>query len=97
MYDKYHGQTFSDGSSFQVVSIALEKSDKYTKQMISNKGLSWPHHIIDTNPIIMMSDYAQLYDVKNLPSKFLVNPDGNIIGNNLSFAEMDRLLAARLK
>lgn len=97
MHQKYNGQTFSDGSNFQVVSIALEKSDKYTKQIISNKGLSWPHHIIDKNPIVMVSKYAQLYDVKDLPSKFLINPDGNIIGNNLSFAEMDKLLGARLK
>jgi len=97
MYDQYHGQSFVDGSDFKIVSIALEKSDKYTKQIISNKGLDWPHHIIDTNPVIMISKYAQLYDVKDLPSKFLINPDGNIIGNNLSFDEMNKLLKARLK
>ena len=97
LHQKYHGKSFSDGSNFQVVSIALEKSDKYTKQIISNRGLSWPHHIIDTNPIIMVSKYAQLYEVKNLPTKFLVNPDGNIIANNLSYDELDKLLEARLK
>jgi len=45
----------------------------------------------------MLSSYAQLYDVKNLPSKFLINPQGNIIGNNLSIDEMRRLLDARIK
>lgn len=97
LYDRYHGRQFNDGSDFQIVSIALEKSDKYTKQIISNKALDWPYHIIDTNPIIMVSKYAQLYDVKDLPSKFLINPDGNIIANNLSLDEMSKLLDARLK
>ena len=45
----------------------------------------------------MVSKYAQLYEVKNLPTKFLVNPDGNIIANNLSYDELDKLLEARLK
>jgi len=97
MYETYHGNSFKDADDFEIVSIALEKSDKYTKQIISNKELNWPYHIIDTNPIIMVSKYAQLYDVKDLPSKFLINPDGNIIGNNLTFDEMNKLLNARLK
>jgi len=97
MYDSYHGKRFEDDSNFQIVSIALEKSDKYTKRIIADRDLNWNHHIIDTNPIIMLSSYAQLYDVKNLPSKFLINPQGNIIGNNLSIDEMRRLLDARIK
>ncbi len=96
MYQSYHGKTFVDGSDFHIVSIALEKSDKYTKRIIKDRGLNWKHHIIDTNPIIMVSSFAQLYDVKDLPSKFLINPKGEIIGNNLSVDEMRKLLDARL-
>lgn len=96
MHNTYHGKEFKDGRDFHIVSIALEKSDKYTKRIIADRGLNWDHHIIDTNPIIMLSSFAQLYDVKDLPSKFLINPEGNIIGNNLSVDEMRKLLDARL-
>lgn len=96
MYDTYHGKQFKDGKNFHIVSIALEKSDKYTKRIIADRALNWDHHIIDSNPIIMLSSFAQLYDVKDLPSKFLINPEGDIIGNNLTVDEMRKLLDARL-
>lgn len=96
IHDTYHGKQFKDGDNFYIVSIALEKSDKYTQRIIADRGLNWNHHIIDTNPIIMLSSFAQLYDVKNLPSKFLINPNGDIIGNNIGADEMRKLLDARL-
>ena len=97
LYNDYHGKTYKDADDFEVLSIALEKSDKYTRRIIKDQSLSWPYHIIDVSRIVMLSSIAQDYDVKDLPTKFLLNPKGQIIGTNLSYYEMSKMLDARLK
>lgn len=97
LYEKHHGKQFKDAEDFVIVSIALEKSDRHTQRIIDKSGLSWPHHIVDVNSIVMLSSYAQDFDVKDLPTKFLINPDGKFMGTNLPFEEMDRILSERHK
>ncbi len=94
--NKYHDQSFSDAGNFHIVSIALEKSDKHTKRIIESRGLNWNYHIIDVSRIVMMSSLAQLFDVKELPTKFLINTKGEIMGTNLSIEEMSKILDERL-
>ena len=96
LYSEFNGQSFNDAQNFEVLSIALEKSDKYTRKIIKDRGLDWPYHIIDVSRVVMLSSIAQDYDVKELPTKFLLNPKGQIIGTDLSFEEMSKLLRARL-
>jgi len=95
LYQKHHGKNYKDAADFEVISIALEKSDKYTRKIIENEALIWPHHIIDINAIVMLSSYAQDFDVKDLPTKFLINPEGQFMGTNLTWEEMDRILTER--
>lgn len=97
LYIDYHGKSYKDAEDFEVLSIALEKSEKYTRKIIKDKGLNWPYHIIDVSRIVLLSGIAQDYDVKNLPTKFLLNPKGQIIGTNLSYHEMAKMLDARLQ
>ncbi len=95
LYKDFNGTTFKDADGFEIVSIALEKSDVYTKKIIEDQQLIWPSHIIDVNSIIMLSKYAQLYEVKDLPTKFLINPEGKFMGTNLPEAEIRRLMKER--
>ena len=96
LYAQYHDRKYKDAENFHIVSVALEKSDAYTRQIIKNEGLNWDHHIIDVSRVVMLSRIAQLYDVKELPTKFLINPKGQIMGTNLSWEETSRLLDQRL-
>jgi thiol-disulfide isomerase/thioredoxin len=97
LYRDFHGKKYKNADDFVILSIALEKSDKYTKQLIESEELIWPHHIIDVSPIVMMSSIAQQYEVKELPTKFLLNPMGEFMGTDLSFEEMRRILSERLQ
>jgi len=96
LYTEFNGQSFKDAEDFEVLSIALEKSEKFTRKIIKDRGLDWPYHIIDVSRVVMLSSIAQDYDVKELPTKFLLNPKGQIIGIDLSYEEMSKLLRARL-
>ena len=95
MYAQYANKNFQDAQGFEIVSIALEKSDKLTRRIIEKEGLDWKYHIIDISRIVLMSDYAQLYSVKEVPTKFFINPKGEIMGTNQSFEEMQRILDER--
>lgn len=97
LYQDFHGKKYANADDFHIVSVALEKNDKNTRKMIEARGLSWPHHIIDVSPVVIMSGIAQSYDVKELPTKFLINPEGEFMGTDLTFEEMRRILTERLE
>ena len=97
LYAKYHDESYKNAENFHIVSVALEKSDAFTKRIIQNENLNWDYHIIDVNRIVMMSGIGQLYDVKDLPTKFLINPDGKIIGTNMTFEELASFLDTQIK
>ena len=97
LHDDYHDKNYKDADNFHIVSVALEKSDKMTKRIIESRGLDWDHHIIEVSRVVLMSSIGQLYDVKDLPTKFMINPDGEIMGTNLTAAEMRKLLDKRIQ
>lgn len=96
LYDQFNGVTFTDAEGFEIVSIALEKSKDRTGSIIERENLSWPYHIIDVSRIVLLSRYAQLYGVTEVPTKVLINPSGEVMGTNLSFDEMRRILRNRI-
>ena len=96
LYNSFHDKTYIDAENFHIVSVALEKSDAYTKRIIKTENLNWDYHIIDVSRVVMMSPLAQKFDVKEVPTKFFISPDGQIIGTNMSFEEMSEFLNDRV-
>lgn len=81
---------------FEIVSIALEKNDKTWKKAIAKDGLIWPYHILRTSRLVATDVVALKYQVTDLPSKFLIDPKGEIVGVNLSKSEITNLLNTNL-
>ncbi len=84
----------------KVVSVALEYGEKKKRleSAISRKGLAWKYHIIDPiNGKIFDAEIAtKLYGVREIPTKYLINPEGFIIGVNLTYEEMSKILEKNL-
>lgn len=91
LYNKYNSR------GFEVVSVALEKNEKTWSKAIQKDGLIWPYHILKTSRLVATDPLALKYQVKDLPSKFLIDPQGQIIGTNLSKAETMAILDKHLK
>lgn len=95
LYDQFNGKTFTDASGFEVVSIAIENNEKRMKNAIAKDNLKWKYHIPQLDrfksPIVIQ------YGVNEIPTKYLVNPEGYIMGVNQSAIEIERLLGERLK
>ena len=95
LYDQFNGKTFTDASGFEVVSVAIENDKKRMKKAIAKDSLRWNYHVPQMDrfksPIVIQ------YGVNEIPTKYLINPDGYIMGVNQSPTEIERLLSERVK
>lgn len=92
-YHKFKDQKFESADGFEVVSIALEKTDNNWKKAADRYGFSWKYQIVQNAKFVMLSKLAQQYNVSDIPSKFLIDPKGEIIGVNQSFTEIADILS----
>lgn len=97
LYNKYENQKFYDAEEFEIVSIAIEKNEKRTRGLINKLNLHWKNHIIQTSAFVLKAPLALKYNVTDLPTKILIAPDGKIVKNKISIAEVDDYLNKKLK
>lgn len=92
-YEQFKDQEFITADGFEVVSIALEKTDDSWKKSADRYGFSWKYQIVENAKFVMLSKLAQQYNVSDIPAKFLIDPKGEIIGVNQSFQEIADFLS----
>ncbi len=94
LYRDFQGSSFQDADGFEIVSIGIEQNEDAWKAAIQRDGLIWPYHISENQRF--KSPTALKYGVREVPTKYLLNPRGQIIGVNLPVAEIRRMLQGRL-
>jgi thiol-disulfide isomerase/thioredoxin len=94
----YRDQSFSDGAGFVVVSIGVEKSQESWERAIQADKLDWKYHILDRAESLRFIDspLAKQYQVREVPTKFLLNPKGAIMAVNPSPEQIRDLLDSRI-
>lgn len=97
LYNRFKDKTFSDAEGIEVVSVALEKSGDYWRKEAEAQGFNWPYQIVQHSRVVLMSPLAQKYSVRNIPAKFLIDPEGRILSVNASFDELNAFLASKQK
>lgn len=82
------------GRGFEIVSVAVERQAEPWRRAIERDGLYWKYHILDrtTSMKFFDSEIASLYGVKQLPTSYLLNEDGVIIGVDPSPGEVGEIL-----
>ena len=72
------------------VSIAIETDSTRWQRAIRQDGLRWPHHVMDktTNTKFLNGPISDLYGVNSVPTDFLIDPEGRVVGVGLSFQEI---------
>ncbi len=95
LYQEFHGKAFQDASNFEIVSVGIETKKERWLAAIQKDNLNWKYHVSElTN---FQSEIAKLYGVREIPTKFLLNEDGMIIGVNQSVEEIAAFLRERVK
>ncbi len=95
LYDEFNGKRFKGAKNFEIVSIGLEMKESRWKAAIAKDKLRWPYHHADFNR--MKSEIGGLYGVNEIPTKYLITPDGQIAGVNMTYEEIHGFLSERLK
>lgn len=95
VYNKYHGAQFKNAEGFEVYQISLDSEKALWLEAIAKDNLHWPNHVSELNG--WESKVVALYEIEAIPSSFLIDADGKIIGKDLSWFDLSKVLENRLK
>lgn len=85
LYRKYHER------GFDIFSVGIERNPQAWRRAIETDGLIWPYHTADFQEF--GGPIAKQFNIKSIPTTFLIKPDGMIEGVNLSPEAIERRLA----
>jgi len=81
VFNEFKNKDFNNGDGFTVYSVSLDRNkDEWTKA-IATDNLVWKNHVSDLK--FWYSDAAAKYNIRAIPTNFLVNGDGVIVAKNL--------------
>ena len=80
--------------NFTVLGVSLDKTREAWIKAIHDDGLNW-NHVSDLK--YWSSEAAALYGVNSIPYNFLLDPDGNIIAENIRGQALQQKLAEVIK
>jgi thiol-disulfide isomerase/thioredoxin len=81
VYNEYKDLDFKNGKGFTVLSVSLDFKQDAWENAIKADALEWPYHVGDLKG--WRNAAAQLYKVKSIPTSYLIDGDGIIVGINL--------------
>jgi len=75
-----------------IVSIAIEQDSSAWLRAIAQDDRKWDYQVMDqtSNFKFLGGNVASLYGVNQVPTNFLIDPEGEIIGVDFSLAEVNR-------
>jgi thiol-disulfide isomerase/thioredoxin len=94
-FNEFKDKKFTNGSSFTVFSVSLDKTADMWKKAIADDKLAWPYHISDLQ--YWSSKHAAIYGVRSIPSNFLIDENGIIVAKNLRGPQLAMALQKYLK
>mgnify|MGYP002859126131 CR=1 FL=1 len=93
VYNKYRDLPIGNADGFTIYSVSLDNDLAKWQEVITQYELDWPHQVIDTTAF--GSNYLDLYQFSQIPTSYLIDENGIIIGKNITFKWMDYELGRR--
>jgi peroxiredoxin len=88
VYEKYKGP------DFEILGISFDKKRENWIKAIEQDGLNWAHA---SDLKYFDSELIELYNIQNVPTTFLLDPEGKILAKNIHSRELDLMLKEKLK
>lgn len=92
LFTKFQNADMKDGGSFKIFSISVDKNHDAWREAVINDNMIWTNHVIDFKGAV-----AKKFNVNSIPTTFLINQTGMIIGVNLSPMQLESVLEKRMK
>lgn len=93
-YEKYKDATFAGGKGFTIFSISLDRDVNAWKKAIQDDRMIWQNHVCNPTGT---ANYLQIYEVRSIPSNFLIDDKGVILATNLRGEALEQMLASLKK
>lgn len=90
LYDDFHFRNKEGKPGFQIVSVGIESQKELWIATILRNNLKWRYHLSDLQ--MFESPVAALYGIREVPSKILIDPAGEIVAVNPSFSKIRKIL-----
>jgi len=90
LYRKYKDETFENAEGFTIVSVSLDFKKEMWEGAIEKDSLLWPYHIGDMKG--WNTEVARKYNVKSIPTSFLIDGNGKIIGTHLRGDDLEEAI-----
>lgn len=94
-YMQYKDKKFKNGKGFTVYSVSLDQNKESWKNAITKDSLIWDYHVSDLK--YWQNEAAALYQVRGIPTNWLIDGDGIIIAKNLRGTSLETTLESILK
>jgi len=94
LYDEFHGQNFDGFEDFEIVSVAIETRKEPWERAILTDNLKWEYHIPQFDRF--SSPIAKQYGVREIPTTYLLNTKGQIVGVNMTYDDLQKYLTEKL-
>ena len=88
LYKKYHEK------GFEIFSVGIEFDRGAWENAIQNDQMAWPFHAMESANFDGL--VAKQFNIKSIPTTFLLNPEGVIMGVSLSPEYLDKMLSEKL-
>lgn len=95
LHQAYTNKSYEDFEAFKIVSVAIETKQKAWEQAIIKDQLDWEEHIVQLDRF--SSPIAKLYGIREIPSNYLINAKGKIVGVNMTYEELKNYLDKRVQ
>jgi len=94
-YNKFKDSEFKSGKGFTIYSVSLDQQKERWVGAIKSDNLLWPWHVSDLKG--WQSVPAAMYQVRSIPSSFLIDGEGVIVATNLRGEALSLKLTELLK
>ncbi len=77
-----------------IVSIAIERDSSAWARARTQDKRNWPHQVMDETGSLKFlgGAIAEVYGVNQVPTNFLIDPEGTVVGVNLALEEIPYLI-----
>ena len=93
-YNKYQKAKFKSAKGFEVFSVSLDSNVDAWKAAVTKDNLTWKYHVSDLKK--WDNEAAGVYGVRSIPTSFLIDENGIIVGKSLRGFELHRAIDAHV-
>ena len=95
VYKKYKDTEFTNATGFTVYGVSLDNNLESWKRAIGQDKLAWPYHVSDLKG--WNSEPASMYNVKGIPTNYLIDGNGVIVAKNLRREKLEEAIKKYVK